>query len=180
VHAHLLPRPLWSWSLLLHRKSITSFTAVLLPFVTSLLTLPNNYWSGMRKRTLTVTNNQLGLYMCDLFKVALKFITVFTKARNSTQSWATWSPHYHAVILTPILLFSAHQRLGLSTRLFPSVIPSSTHVLYMSCLPHFPRSLHRYSWWKTQNVRKLLINFLSCGASAFDKIHALILGGINS
>jgi hypothetical protein len=43
VHARLLPRLSRSWTLLLpsdtHRNSITSITAVLLPFVTYLLTL---------------------------------------------------------------------------------------------------------------------------------------------
>jgi hypothetical protein len=45
-HAHVyhLPRLSWSWTVLLpsetHRKPITSITAVLLPFVTNLLTLP--------------------------------------------------------------------------------------------------------------------------------------------
>jgi hypothetical protein len=42
THAHLLPRLSWSWTVLLpndtHRKPITSITAVLLPFVTCLLT----------------------------------------------------------------------------------------------------------------------------------------------
>jgi hypothetical protein len=44
AHARLLLRPSWSWTVLLpsetHRKPITSITAVLLPFVTYLLTLP--------------------------------------------------------------------------------------------------------------------------------------------
>jgi hypothetical protein len=44
AHARLLPRLSWSWTVLLpsdtHRKHITSITAVLLPFVTYLLTLP--------------------------------------------------------------------------------------------------------------------------------------------
>jgi hypothetical protein len=43
VHACLLPRLSWSWTMLLpsdtYRKHITSITAVLLPFVTYLLTL---------------------------------------------------------------------------------------------------------------------------------------------
>jgi hypothetical protein len=43
AHAHLLPRLLWIWTVLLpsdtHRKPIKSFTAVLFPFVTNLLTL---------------------------------------------------------------------------------------------------------------------------------------------
>jgi hypothetical protein len=43
-HAPLLPRLSWSWTVLLpsdtHRKPITTITAVLLPFVTYLLTLP--------------------------------------------------------------------------------------------------------------------------------------------
>jgi hypothetical protein len=46
AHAHLLPRLCWSWNVLLpsdiYRKPITSITAVLLPFVTYLLTLPGN------------------------------------------------------------------------------------------------------------------------------------------
>jgi hypothetical protein len=41
-HAHLLPRLLWSWTVLLpsdtYREPITSITAILLPFVTYLLT----------------------------------------------------------------------------------------------------------------------------------------------
>jgi hypothetical protein len=44
AHARLLPRLSWSWTVLLgsdtHRKPITSITAVLLPSVTYLLTLP--------------------------------------------------------------------------------------------------------------------------------------------
>jgi hypothetical protein len=44
VHVHLLPRLSWSWTVLLpsdtHRKPMTSITAVLLPAVTYLLTLP--------------------------------------------------------------------------------------------------------------------------------------------
>jgi hypothetical protein len=44
IHACLLPRLSWSWTVLLpsaaHRKPIASITAVLLPFVTYLLTLP--------------------------------------------------------------------------------------------------------------------------------------------
>jgi hypothetical protein len=44
AHARLLPRLSWSWTVLLpsdtHRKTITSITAVLLPFLTYLLTLP--------------------------------------------------------------------------------------------------------------------------------------------
>jgi hypothetical protein len=44
AHAHLLPRLLWSWTVLLpsdtRRKPITSITSVLLPFVTYVLTLP--------------------------------------------------------------------------------------------------------------------------------------------
>jgi hypothetical protein len=44
AHAHLLPRRSWSWIVLLpsdtHRKPLTYTTAVLLPFVTYLLTLP--------------------------------------------------------------------------------------------------------------------------------------------
>jgi hypothetical protein len=46
-HACLLPRLLWSWTMLLssdtHRKPITSVTVVLLPFVTYILTLPCIY-----------------------------------------------------------------------------------------------------------------------------------------
>jgi hypothetical protein len=46
VHACLLPRLSWSWTVLLHsdtnRKLITSITAVSLSFVTYLLTLPHN------------------------------------------------------------------------------------------------------------------------------------------
>jgi hypothetical protein len=45
-HALLLPRLSWSWNVLLpsdtYRKRITPITAVLLPFVTYLLTLPHN------------------------------------------------------------------------------------------------------------------------------------------
>jgi hypothetical protein len=44
AHARLLPTLSWSWDVLLpsdtYRKHITSITAVLLPFVTYLLTLP--------------------------------------------------------------------------------------------------------------------------------------------
>jgi hypothetical protein len=44
AHARLLPRLSWSWTVLLpsdtHRKPLTFITAVLLPFVTYLLTLP--------------------------------------------------------------------------------------------------------------------------------------------
>jgi hypothetical protein len=44
VHARLLPGLSWSCTVLLpsdtHRKAIMSITAVLLPFVTYLLTLP--------------------------------------------------------------------------------------------------------------------------------------------
>jgi hypothetical protein len=46
AHALQLPRLSWSWTVLLptdtHRKHITSITAVLLPFVTYLLTLPRS------------------------------------------------------------------------------------------------------------------------------------------
>jgi hypothetical protein len=46
THAHLIPRLSRSWSLLLpsdtQRKLITSITAVLLPFVARLLSLPRN------------------------------------------------------------------------------------------------------------------------------------------
>jgi hypothetical protein len=45
AHAHLLPRLPWSWTVLLHsdahRNPVTSITAVLLPFVAYLLTLPH-------------------------------------------------------------------------------------------------------------------------------------------
>jgi hypothetical protein len=51
AHAHLLPRLSWSWTVLLfsdtHRKPITSIAAVLLPFVTYLLTLPHSYYFYM-------------------------------------------------------------------------------------------------------------------------------------
>jgi hypothetical protein len=44
AHARLLPRPSWSWTVLLpsntHRKPITSIAVVFLPFVAYLLTLP--------------------------------------------------------------------------------------------------------------------------------------------
>jgi hypothetical protein len=46
AHVRLLPRLSWSWTVLLPsdtlRKPITSITAVLLPFVTYLLTLPHS------------------------------------------------------------------------------------------------------------------------------------------
>jgi hypothetical protein len=51
AHTLQLPRLSWSWTVLLpsdtHRKPSTSITAVLLPFVTCLLTLPRMLVSEM-------------------------------------------------------------------------------------------------------------------------------------
>jgi hypothetical protein len=50
-HAHRLPRLSWSWTMLLpsdtHRNPITSITAVLLSFLTYLLTLPRIPHAGL-------------------------------------------------------------------------------------------------------------------------------------
>jgi hypothetical protein len=62
AHVRLLPRLSWNWTVLLpsdtHRKLVTSNTAVLLPFMTYLLTLPSTVFrwqSGVGKVHQPVT-----------------------------------------------------------------------------------------------------------------------------
>jgi hypothetical protein len=66
-HARLLPRLSWSWTVLLpsgtHREHIKSITAVLLPFVTCLLTLPRIFRSPLAIRWQQFSTNVLADYV---------------------------------------------------------------------------------------------------------------------
>jgi hypothetical protein len=73
VHAHMLPRLSWSWTVLLpsdtHRKLTTSITAVLLPFFTHLLTLPRIFHHATVLRTEFKVRTASLIYFCSSYNV---------------------------------------------------------------------------------------------------------------
>jgi len=89
------------------------------------------------------------------------FITVFTRGRHFSLSWARWirSTPSHTTSLTSVLtLLSSHLRLGLPHGLFPSDFP--TKILYAFLISPvrstFPTNLLRTNWNTVpHNVLKL-------------------------
>jgi hypothetical protein len=87
---------------------------------------------------------------CFLY-VTRRFITVFTKARHWTLSWASRTQFAPSIpiSLRSILALSSHLRLGLPSGLFPSVLPNQNLVNTSplpSWVPHVPLTSSSLIW----------------------------------
>jgi hypothetical protein len=98
-----------------------------------------------------------------------RFITVFTRARHGSLSWARCiqSTPSHPVFIRSILILSSHLRLDLPSVLFISALKQKCYIHFASCYAcSIPRPSH--SWldhpnniWRRVQVMKLLITQLS-------------------
>jgi hypothetical protein len=111
MHARLLPRPSWNWTVLLHSdthsKPITSIAAALLPFVTYLLTVPRTLHvcvEAPRKRSqqpqdsMSLAGTEVGV-----------FVWVVNQVRRS---WSGLSPNPFQLDPLICTLFSFHKLYG--------------------------------------------------------------------
>jgi hypothetical protein len=98
-----------------------------------------------------------------------RFITVFTRARNSSLSWVRWihSIPPHCISLRSILILFSYLRLGIPNSPFLLAFPpktcvhsSSPHTYYMSYRSIFPwLDDSNYVCWRVKFMKLLIMQF---------------------
>jgi hypothetical protein len=118
-------------------------------------------WSWVLREKLTVAQP-----VFSIFYGTRRFITVFTRARHWSPSWArSFQPiPFNPISQRSILILSSHLCVGLLSCLFANGFPSklymqssSSHPCYMSCLFHPPWLGQSNCMWRKVQVMKLLI-----------------------
>jgi hypothetical protein len=85
-----------------------------------------------------------------------KEITVFTRARHFSLTWARWiqSTPSHPISLRSSLMLSSHLRLGLPSGLFPTGFPSKILSAFLPCV------LQNVGMWHKMQISVISTNFI--------------------
>jgi hypothetical protein len=104
-----------------------SIIVIIIEILTYLLTYLFTYLLQGAEYLKSWLSLSLSKKYCFLYGT-LKFITVFTKARHWTPSWASWIQFAPSIPVSQrsSLMLSSHLRLGLPSGLLRSVLPTKT------------------------------------------------------
>jgi hypothetical protein len=124
----------------------------------------NVRWHTPRSRVLLEKLTVTQLLKFRTFYGTRRFITVFTRARHWSLSWARWilSTSSRPLPLRSILILSYHLCLGLPSGVFPSDFPTNilyAFFIYACYVPHqsHPWFCHPNNIWRSVQVRKVLM-----------------------